>query len=129
MKRRCGIWHWVNALAIVVLATTGYFIASPLPSTPGEASANFLMGYIRFAHFAVGLCSGGRSCSARIYWAFVGNAYARQIFYVAALGPQSGSGACCYELRWYLFLVKRPQKYVGHNPLAQLSMFSASRCC
>ena len=26
------MWHWINALAIVVLALTGYFIASPLPS-------------------------------------------------------------------------------------------------
>ena len=32
-------WHWINALAIVVLAVTGYFIGSPLPSMPGEASA------------------------------------------------------------------------------------------
>ena len=32
------IWHWVNALAITVLAVTGYFIGSPLPTMPGEAS-------------------------------------------------------------------------------------------
>lgn len=48
------LWHWINALAIVVLAITGYFIASPLPSVPGEATDNFLMGYIRFAHFTAG---------------------------------------------------------------------------
>ena len=48
------LWHWVNALAIVVLAFTGYFIGQPLPTQPGEASANYLMGYIRFAHFAAG---------------------------------------------------------------------------
>jgi Ni/Fe-hydrogenase 1 B-type cytochrome subunit len=48
------LWHWVNAFAILVLAKTGYFIASSLPSTPGEANTNFLMGYIRFAHFAAG---------------------------------------------------------------------------
>ena len=48
------LWHWVNALAIVVLAVTGYLIASPLQSTQGEASANFQMGYIRFTHFAAG---------------------------------------------------------------------------
>jgi Ni/Fe-hydrogenase 1 B-type cytochrome subunit len=28
-----------------------------------------------------------------------------------------------YELRWYLFMVKEPKKYVGNNPLAQLMMF------
>ena len=26
------LWHWVNALAIVVLAVTGYFIGKPLPA-------------------------------------------------------------------------------------------------
>jgi Ni,Fe-hydrogenase I cytochrome b subunit len=46
------LWHWINALSITVLAVTGYFIGSPLPSMPGEASAHFLMGYIRFLHFA-----------------------------------------------------------------------------
>ena len=48
------LWHWINALSITVLAITGYFIGSPLPTQPGEASAHFLMGYIRFAHFAAG---------------------------------------------------------------------------
>jgi len=48
------LWHWVNALAIATLAVTGYLIGSPLPTQPGEASANFLMGYIRFAHFTAG---------------------------------------------------------------------------
>ena len=46
------LWHWVNALAIVVLAVTGYFIGKPLPTVPGEAAENFVLGYIRFAHFA-----------------------------------------------------------------------------
>src|SRR5574343_577907 len=100
------LWHWINALAIVVLAASGYFIGKPLPTMPGEAPDNFLMGYIRFAHFAaayifaVGLIG-------RVYWAFVGNHHARQFF----------------ELRWYLFLEKHPKKYVGHNPMAQLMMF------
>ena len=48
------LWHWTMALAMVVLWVTGYFIGSPLPSVPGEASENFLMGYIRFAHFSAG---------------------------------------------------------------------------
>jgi Ni/Fe-hydrogenase 1 B-type cytochrome subunit len=115
------LWHWVNALAIVVLALTGYFIASPLPSTPGEASANFLMGYIRFAHFSAGYVLAA-ALLLRIYWAFVGNAYARQIFYLPVWDRKWVWGVF-YELRWYLFLVARPQKYIGHNPLAHLTMF------
>ena len=27
-------------------------------------------------------------------------------------------------MRWYLFLERDPKKYVGHNPLAQFSMFT-----
>ncbi|MGY3461685.1 hypothetical protein ACVWW5_007135 [Bradyrhizobium sp. LM3.4] len=48
------ICHWVNAFSTIVLMVTGYLIGTPLPSIEGEASANFVMGYIRFAHFAAG---------------------------------------------------------------------------
>lgn len=115
------LWHWINALAITLLAITGWFIASPLPSQPGEASANFLMGYIRFAHFSAGyvLLIG---FLGRIYWAFVGNHHARQLF-VLPIFNASWWREVLFELRWYLFLEKWPKKYVGHNPLAQLAMF------
>lgn len=115
------LWHWINALSITVLALSGYFIASPLPTQPGEASDNFLMGYIRFAHFtaayvfAIGFL-------ARIYWAFVGNHHARQLFTLPFFRPNWWKEVW-FEARWYLFLEKEPKKYVGHNPLAQLFMF------
>lgn len=115
------LWHWINALAMIVLAVTGYFIGKPLPTMPGEAAENFLMGYIRFAHFAaayifaVGLLG-------RVYWACVGNHHARQIFKLPILNGQWWSEVF-FELRWYLFLEKHPKKYVGHNPMAQLMMF------
>src|SRR5512135_3542427 len=73
------IWHWVMALAMLVLWGTGYFIGAPLPSVPGEASDNFLMGYIRFAHFAAGYVFA-IVFVMRVYWAFVGNRYSREIF-------------------------------------------------
>ncbi|NTV97137.1 MAG: Ni/Fe-hydrogenase, b-type cytochrome subunit [Thiobacillus sp.] len=115
------LWHWVNALAITVLAITGYFIGSPLPSMPGEASDHFLMGYIRFAHFAAGyvLLVG---FLGRIYWAIVGNHHARQLFKLPITNRKWWSEVL-FELRWYLFIEPDPKKYVGHNPLAQLSMF------
>jgi len=115
------LWHWINALAMVVLAVTGYFIGTPLPTQPGEAATHFLMGYIRFAHFtaayifAVGLLG-------RIYWAFVGNRHARQIFMLPITNKHWWSEVF-FEVRWYLFLEKHPKKYVGHNPMAQLMMF------
>jgi Ni/Fe-hydrogenase 1 B-type cytochrome subunit len=115
------IWHWVNALAIVVLGVTGYFIGSPLASQPGEASDHFLMGYIRFAHFSAGyiLAVG---FLMRLYWAFVGNTHAKQLFYIP-IWKKSWRQEVLEELKWYLFLVKNPKRYVGHNPLANAAMF------
>ena len=115
------LWHWVNALAVTVLAVTGYFIASPLPTLPGEASDHFLMGYIRFAHFSAGYVFA-IGLLFRIYWALVGNHHARQLFIPPLFKPKLWSEAW-FELRWYLFLEQQPKKYIGHNPLAQLVMF------
>lgn len=115
------IWHWVNALAIVVLAASGYLIGSPPPSLPGEASGAFLFGYIRFAHFAAGyiLAVG---FLVRIYWAIAGNDHAREIFSVPILtGPYWRE--LFSMLKWYAFLRPYPNRYVGHNPLARISMF------
>lgn len=114
------IWHWINALAITVLCITGYFIASPLPSVSGEASDWYIMGYIRFAHFAAGyiLAVG---FIFRIYWAIVGNHHARQLFLPPLFSGAFWSGVA-HEIKWYLFLTKEPKKYIGHNPLAMLVM-------
>lgn len=115
------LWHWINALSIVILAVTGYFIGSPLPSMPGEASANFLMGYIRFAHFAAGYVLGV-GLLGRIYWAVMGNVHARQLF-TPSIFNKNWWKEVLHELRWYLFMERSPKKYLGHNPLAQLTMF------
>lgn len=116
------IWHWINALAIVVLCITGYFIGVPLPTMPGEASDHFLMGYIRFAHFTAGyiLAIG---LLGRAYWAIVGNHHARELFWVPILSRAYWSEVL-HMIKWYLFLVPRPGRYVGHNPLARFAMFA-----
>lgn len=121
------LWHWVNALAITVLAVTGYFIGQPLPTQPGEASASFLMGYIRFAHFAaayvfaVGLLG-------RLYWAIVGNHHARELFTLPVFNPAYWREVITM-LKWYAFLIPRPSQYVGHNPLARAAMFLGFLLC
>lgn len=114
------IWHWVQVIAILALVVTGYLIGSPLPSLGGEASDYFLFGWIRFIHFAaayiviVGF-------AFRIYWAFVGNSYAREIFLPPVWRAGFWSGVW-HEILWYAMLVREPRKYAGHNPLAMLMM-------
>ncbi len=116
------LWHWLNALAITVLIFTGWFIASPLPSMDfAEATFQFVMGYMRFAHFAAGMILTV-GFFGRIYWAMVGNQHAKQLFYVP-VWRKSWWKEVLIELRWYAFLEKMPKKYVGHNPLAQIAMF------
>lgn len=115
------LWHWLHTLSFLVLAATGYLIANPLPAVGGEASDHFLMGNIRLIHFisayvfAIGFV-------VRIYWALVGNRYAREIFYLP-LGRKEWWQNLLYELRFYLFLTRTQRKTLGHNPLAQTAMF------
>jgi len=115
------LWHWINMLAILVLAVTGYLIGNPLPTLSGEASDHYVMGTIRFLHFsaayifAVGFLG-------RIYWAIVGNSHARELFYVPIWRASWWAGFID-ELKWYVFLKKEPTKHEGHNPMAQFAMF------
>ncbi len=113
-------WHWINALAITVLAISGYFIGSPLPTVAGEASDHFLMGYIRFAHFTAGyvLAVG---LLGRIYWAIVGNHHARELFWVPIF-QRVYWVELLGMLKWYAFLSPQPGRFVGHNPLARFAM-------
>ncbi len=115
------LWHWINALAILVLCITGYFIGSPLPTQPGEASANYLMGYIRFAHFSAGYIFA-IGLAGRFYWALAGNHHARELFSVPIFTPAYWAEVWSM-VKWYAFVSPRPGRYVGHNPLARFAMF------
>lgn len=116
------LWHWINAAAILVLCVTGWFIGSPPPTMEiGEATDQFVFGYIRFAHFAAAMVMTV-GFFGRIYWSFVGNHHSKQMFRLP-IHKAAWWKEVLFEMRWYLFLEKEPKKYVGHNPLAQVAMF------
>ena len=115
------IWHWLNALCIVLLCVTGYLIGKPLPSVPGEASFNYVFGYVRMIHFGAGQVLAV-ALLYRLFWAFFGNHHAHQLF-LPPVWSLHWWKEVWHEVRWYAFLEKTPKKYVGHNPLAQLAMF------
>jgi Ni/Fe-hydrogenase 1 B-type cytochrome subunit len=117
------LWHWVMMFAMFVLIATGFFIGVPPPTVPGEASENFLFGYIRFAHFAAGYIFAVFFV-LRVYWAFVGNKYAREIFLVPlSLFTATFWKGLINDVLFYLYMKKEPGSYEGHNPLAALAMF------
>ncbi|NBC35226.1 Ni/Fe-hydrogenase, b-type cytochrome subunit [Novosphingobium sp. FSY-8] len=114
------IWHWINAAAIIVLCISGYLIGSPPTSIGGEPSLHYQFGWIRFFHFAAGqLLAVGMVM--RFWWSFVGNAHAREIFRPPLTSKAFWLGVL-HEMRWYAMMESAPRKYVGHNPLAVISM-------
>jgi len=78
------------------------------------------MGYIRFFHFSAAYVFAA-AFVFRLYWAFVGNRYARQLF-TLPFWRKSFWEELWHEVRWYAFVEKEPRKYYGHNPLAHLFM-------
>lgn len=117
------IWHWVMALAMVVLCVTGYFIGTPLPSVPGEASDSYLMGYIRFAHFAAAYVFTVMLLM-RAYWAIVGNKQSREMFLVPLFVFQPSWWRSFFRvLGHYLFIRPKNDWHYGHNQLAMAAMF------
>lgn len=115
------LWHWVNALCIVILCVTGYLIASPPPTVPGEASDHFVLGWIRMIHFATAQMATV-AFIGRLYWAWAGNEHTQQIF-LLPVWSKKWWGELLFEAKWYSFIEPWPKKYVGHNPLAQFGMF------
>ncbi|GLR90069.1 hypothetical protein GCM10007857_67830 [Bradyrhizobium iriomotense] len=112
--------HWVNALSILVLMVSGYLIGTPPPMV--AASGNFVIGYIRFAHFAAAQVLAVFFL-VRILWALFGNHHSRQIFYIPVHRKQFWKDVL-HEIRWYAFLEREPKIYVDHNPLAQTAIFT-----
>ncbi|MGE5504028.1 MAG: Ni/Fe-hydrogenase, b-type cytochrome subunit [Actinomycetota bacterium] len=114
------LWHWLDAGVVVALCFTGYFIGTPLPSYTGDPSEVYVMGWVRAIHL-----SGGYLFAVlwmlRMWWAVVGNIYARQLF-VPPIWRKSWVEGLMYQLAWNLFVVGRARRYVGLNPLAHVAM-------
>jgi Ni/Fe-hydrogenase 1 B-type cytochrome subunit len=69
------IYHWLNALAIIALIVTGFWIADPPAIMSNqEASNRFLFGWVRYIHFIAAYIFFFNFLF-RLYWGFVGNKY------------------------------------------------------
>lgn len=114
------IFHWVNALCVVVLGVTGYLIGNPLAfGSAAEASQQYWFGTARFLHFAFAYIWVFNSV-VRIYWGFVGNQYVRFRSFLPLTRAQWQEISAVVRMD-VLQTYKGATFSVGHNALAGLA--------
>ena len=111
------ITHWLIVLSIVVLSVTGIYIGHPFLASPPETGA-FITGTIKIVHSYAAIVFT-LAVFSRLVWMFLGNSYARWTNFIPVerrrrKGLLSTTG-------FYLFLLRKPPGFVGHNPLAGLA--------
>lgn len=118
------LYHLINALAVTVLAVTGYMIGRGFAvPVSGEASFSYYFGWVRFIHFAAAFVFFFNSIG-RLYWAFVGNQYARWDSYIPrsfrALRAQARDAVNVLKVD-VLEVGPTATESIGHNALAAWS--------
>jgi len=111
--------HWVAMICILGLTVTGLYIGKPYFIAGGDTADHFMMGWVRFVHFALAAVFVATAI-IRAYWLFAGNRFERW----RALFPirLRDWGNMWQQVKFYLMI--QPEKaphYLGHNPLQQLS--------
>jgi Ni/Fe-hydrogenase 1 B-type cytochrome subunit len=110
--------HWVIALSIVVLSVTGIYIGRPFLVVPGEARFHFVMGTIKVIHFYAAIAFI-LAVVSRVIWMFVGNTYARWDKFLPV--DRRRRRGIVGTVKFYLFTLRKPPGFVGHNPLAGMA--------
>ncbi len=110
--------HWAAAASIVTLIVTGFWIGRPYFLT-GGTSQPFGLQYVRLVHFiAAGVLVA--TAIVRVYWLFAGNRFERLV----ALFPfRKRDWANLWKMVKFYLLIHpdRGPRYLGHNPLQQIS--------
>lgn len=112
--------HWAIALSIFVLAFTGYFMSNPPLNVPGPAGQHFYIGTLRLVHSYVAILFAA-AVLARGLWSLAGNRYSSWRIFLPV--EKKRLKALLGTLGYYLFLLRKPPGFVGHNPLAGLTYF------
>ena len=123
------IFHWLNALCIVVLSITGYLIGDPPALMSGvDATNQYWFGINRFIHFVAAYIFLV-AFIYRIAWMFLGNKYANwRVFFPFS---KKSLHDIYHIIKDHIFLqnpkVKDTNKlwighnWIGHNPVAAFS--------
>jgi Ni/Fe-hydrogenase 1 B-type cytochrome subunit len=116
------LYHWINALCVVVLAVTGFLIGRPLlPAVTQEASFSYTFGIVRFVHFVAAFVFFFNFVF-RIYWGFAGNHYAGWENFIPHKREQFREMLDVLRVD-ILQQETKPLASVGHNALAGFTYF------
>lgn len=116
------LYHWVNALCVLLLAATGYLIGSPPAiQSAREASFGYWFGTVRFIHFLSAFVFFFNFVF-RIYWGFVGNAWARWPQFLPFRKVQREEAIEVLKVD-ILQAKAAPLPSIGHNPIAGFTYF------
>ena len=110
--------HWTIALSIAVLAVTGFYIGHPFVTSSGPAAQQFIMGTAKAIHFYAAIAFT-LAVLSRVAWMFMGNRYALWDKFLPV--RERRWRGIVPTLKFYLFALRKPPAFVGHNPVAGLA--------
>lgn len=116
------IYHWVNALCIIILCMTGFLIADPMAiMSETEATFRYWFGTVRFIHFVTAFVFFFNFVF-RIYWGFAGNKYARWNNFIPLKKSQWKELFEVIKVD-VLMIKNKPVDSIGHNQVASVIYF------
>ncbi len=110
--------HWLIALSMVVLSVTGIYIGRPFLVVAGPAGQHFVMGTMRVVHFYAAMVFS-LAILMRLIWMFRGNRFARWDKLLP--GDQRRLRGLWPTFKFYVFALRKPPGFAGHNPLAGIA--------
>jgi Ni/Fe-hydrogenase 1 B-type cytochrome subunit len=111
--------HWIAVACIVTLVITGLYIGRPYFVAPAGNTTPYLMGWIRFIHLAAAAALVATAI-VRTYWLFAGNKFERLVA-LFPVRPRDWVNLF-KQIKFYLLIhPEKAPRYIGHNPLQQLS--------
>jgi len=110
--------HWLIAGSISVLSVTGFYIGYPFITVTGPANQHFLMGWMKTIHGYTAYVFIA-AVVARVIWMFTGNKYSHWDKFIPV--HSNRRLGIWRTLKFYLFAMRKPPGFVGHNPLAGLT--------
>jgi Ni/Fe-hydrogenase 1 B-type cytochrome subunit len=110
--------HWTIALSIAVLSVTGFYIGNPFIVSSGPATQHFIMGTMKTIHSYAAIAFT-LAVLSRVVWMFLGNRYASWDKFLPV--RERRWRGIVPTLKFYLFALRKPPAFVGHNPVAGLA--------